>query len=847
MKKFKYLIQIFVCLVAIIAMFGNINANTTHAEDSSVIYISSLSEIDTSKDGLNKHYVLTQDAYFDQNCGSTSSLIFTGVLDGNGHTLYQNDKVGYTEPMFSSISDGAVIKNINFGGLSESGSNLSSGGCAYLADTILDSTIENVSFIDCSIRVETEQNHIGFLAAEISNSNISNIKIVNSVITYQYYSCFPDGINFNINVGFIGGKITNGSKVQNCAIENSSINFKLQHSSATSFNFGGIAGVIENATISNNIVNLRKVDDYGNVMPLITFDSDFEKAINFGGIAGIVDFDKNFIYNNVILMEQQTIYLSKMLENSNIGAIFGYMMYELYLTNIEGIITTYDLHMFGGKNSDLYQYEKTVYIPYNELNSLIFTTSQNWNDLEEYKWNYKTIWMNQSNSKLPILQCFETFSASFDADESVKTLSIEQLPKQQVVSANFSRSLDGASIVGNNIAYGEKIYLSISISSQNKYNRFFYVSGLELNGKLVYSNLTGKSQSGFENIKINNDIQQTEGIEGPEQKCVYEISNFNANNAGKYTVILGRNTFKLKVKVFDLGNEETGSVIPGKFKTNSDTNPIEEKIIDLLYGEKYIFNTSVNNTDYSDKAFWYLFDNSQKDMYLEPLKFDPTLADYNYYSNRVEFIFNESCSLFNGDNELVNLTVFDIDNYSEVTLENESVESNYELMIVYTKRVKQINIVLKFDNEEQIKSQIGKILIATSGDNIIWSADRLTWDEELGLLVAKLAFDIDSPIYYLVKLDEVDTSYVFDGWYFEMERLADVENEDYAGSFEITQYTEEPLVIYCVFKSDASNSGANLIWLWILLSVVGVAVITLIIVLIVRKRSGGSSYKKYYY
>ena len=68
-----------------------------------------------------------------------------------------------------------------------------------------------------------------------------------------------------------------------------------------------------------------------------------------------------------------------------------------------------------------------------------------------------------------------------------------------------------------------------------------------------------------------------------------------------------------------------------------------------------------------------------------------------------------------------------------------------------------------------------------------------------------------------------------------------------AGGFDISEDTEEPLTIYCVFKENSKNLGENLLWLWITLAGIGFVVLIVVIVIVTKKKRARSSYKKYYY
>ena len=461
----------------------------------------------------------------------------------------------------------------------------------------------------------------------------------------------------------------------------------------------------------------------------------------------------------------------------------------------------------------------------------------------------------ESLGKLITLQCYETFNISFNIQESLNTLSlVDAKPTGIVLTYDIKNSSgnsliespDGANSQENSVSlsYDATIHLEVNLSNENNYNKFFTITGLELNGKTIFSINEPNKDYGY-----GVSLKQT-ALQGEEQlTTTFILSGINANHAGDYNVILTRNTYYLKTSVFDVGTEETGSIIPGKFKTNSNNNPTEEDVLELRYGEQYILNTSITNTDYSDKAFWYIFKNDQSDAFQQPTIFAPTEESANQYANSFQFTFNENCELFNqGENSLA--TILNLDDYAQKT-DGEVVTSNYEIKIVYVKRVKQVKVVLMFNNEEeeQIKTQIAILAVANNSDNLEYKSDRFEWSQEEGVYYAKLPFDKGYITEYIIKIAQMEAGYEFDDWYFDfdIERLTNIDDDELAGGFDVSEDTEEPLVIYCVFKQNQKSLGANLLWLWLTLAGVGAVVLIIIMVIVAKKKRARSSYKKYYF
>lgn len=813
-------------LFALSAIFSLANVNSVFADNdtSAIIEISDLSQISSN---LSAIYRLSDN--FDATNFETISGTFTGVLDGNGHNIYGSLK----NPLFEKIGEGAKVYNISFA-----------------PQKIVVENNTSIATISYSVYEESgisEQN-IGLLAGVISGAEISQVKIsgvsisgaVEKVVTESGEAIKLHTLKNNTNLGFLAGKALYGTQIKNCVVNNSSINVTIGETISENFNFGGLVGYIGNATVSNCIIDLY-ADPNGASASKVQVISDYNKTINFGVMAGYADDSKNYLFNNVAIIDQANISISQVCENVNVGSIIGNLYYELNSTNIQGFLTTFKSEYFGKKSTNNANYILLTTIDYATLNSAVFIDSSYWYDLDTYKWNYSKVWVAEAGAKYPVLQCFRNYAVSFDAEESLKSLNLEVMP--EVENNDYTTIITGFLSVDSepdgdetatleSVEYGSTIYLMAQIATEKNYDKFFYISGLQLNGKTIYDNVSGNK-----NADISVSVHHADEN---DNVYVYKIENFNANCEGVYNILLGRNTFKLNVYVYDLGNDETGSIIPGKFKTNSETNPVQEKVLEMQYGERFILNTNVTNTDYSDKASWFVFDNSAKDVFDQPIAFEPIEENANFYASKIEFTFNESSEIFKNQNEDTK-TYFDMANYTEYAGEDDVVKSNFDLILVYNKRVKEVKIVFRYEDGEQIKENIANLLIDKK-------SDRLTWNEEEGVYYAKVAFDWGSITEYTIEIDSMDTSYEFLSWTYEIGKLAVPDDNELAGLFEVSENTEEPLVIYLELKEGTSADGGNLLWLWIVLGILGVTIVITIIIVIIKKRGGGgSSYKKYYY
>lgn len=770
--------------------------------------ISSLTEITD----LNGKYALKNDIVI-SNSHSSINGVFKGELNGCGYKIAGN----LSGPIFKEIGDGAKIFNLLIEPINNQ-------------ENFIPLTLE------ISESVDTAELNVGILAGVISGAEISQVKISNANIISKVETILEQGgeveyqhsLKNNTNLGILAGKSLYGTTVKNCVINGCTINLKIGNTVSQSFNFGGLFGFMANSSVANCIIDLHTSSPF-------TILSDTDKTINLGGISAVCDDSKNSVINNVVLLEENGIFVSQLCEVVNRGALFGVLNFELEATRLDGLLTTFSGGFIGSRIANTVNYSRLNVINYSDFTVDVFTTLDYWNDKDSV-WDYGKTWINKVGEKYPSLQCFQTYSVVFDAEECLKTLNLEVMPT--IENNDYNSVVIGKLSIGSEptedsgislgaVEYGSRLYIEASVSTNKNYSKFFHVAGLQLNGKTIYDNETGSKTDA-----MSISLVQSEESTG---SYMYIIDNFNAKCEGVYNVVLSKNTYKLNIHVYDLVNEQSGSIIPGKFTTNSETNPLSQKVIEMHYGDKFSLRTHVTNTDYSDKASWFIYNNKKEDVFGEKVEFAPVEENANFYTNKVEFTFNENSELFAVE-EGGDKTYFDVLEYSET----QDSQSNYELIIVYNKRVKQVKIAFRFEDGTEIKNKIAQILINDKHD-------RLTWNEEEGVYYANVAFDKGNITEYIISFESMDTNYQFLNWTFDLGKLITPEDNEEAGIFEISEDTEEPLTIFLELKQSTKSIGDNLIWLWVLLGVVGIGLIVLVIVIIKKRSGGGSSYKKYYY
>ena len=798
MKK-KYIIGFLLILIlscfALTSFLYSKNSVYAEGEDSSITVkvqeITSLAQID-KEDG---NYILKNDCEL-----ASRPISFKGTLDGNGHSIIKLSEGGtvvedeVTAPLFQSLA-GATIKNLN---------------------------IQKITLkLDKSGAYANE--NVGILSGSAVGASISNVKIDDCKIIKSY-------VNADSNFGFLCGKMSTQSSVKNCIINNCSYQIGIDETISTKFNLGMLIGQAEDVVLSNNIINLynNSNDTYKN----ITFSTASEKDLYFGGLVGELLSSNEFrIYNNVVIMSLGNFNVDSLI-NLYCGSLIGKMHNVLNGPYIRGLLTTYQQE-FGFCDNDNYVLDKVTFLDdYDALSIDYFKSNNYWHNASLYDWDFEKIWFSRLGSKLPELQILTSYTASFNPSESDASLDVEILPAHPVVYGVIQTSNNNpnySSEITNikEISYESSIYISVKVSDENHYNKFFKITALLLNGRIIYDNQTKQFANGF-------DITE---LESGENVYLYEIKNFNANMVGEFTVSVATIPYEIDVAVYNVGTVDN-AVYPGGVKSNTNSNLLTNSKITMEYGDRISLTSIATNKDYSDVTHWYLFNANSKDAHGEIVEFNLLLANENYKNNRITWNFTENCELFENND---NATVYNLDLFGGED------EPQYQFVVLFEKSVKEIEIAFKYENDEKIESKVATITIDGK-------TDRIVWDEEKLCYIAKIGYSQETE--HIIKILSMSAEYEFDSWRYELGRLV-VGEDNFSGIFELPASLEEDddteaLRIYCVFKEDTKDLGIDLLWLWITLAGVGFIAVVIGIVIIIRRRGGGSVGKKdnkrrYYY
>lgn len=320
--------------------------------------------------GAGLHFIQTGDISWANDEANTgeglASASFAGVYDGDGYTLSDLTINGKSNSgLFTTLTNGAVIKNLSFSDLSFSNGS-SMGAIAGNAEYTT-----SISGINLSGNLSGIENIGGLIGAANGNISISNsvigasvtgMKNIGGAIGYVHSRCHADIRNLSVTSSFrVGSENASASNdAENAGgiigyVENSSFEIsdsEIIHTSSYADNTivisannsgGGLVGRINglynsSAILSTRVISPLKVNDFGggfignaqigNTLRIADCQSCIisKQGNHIGGIIGSLECsDKNqMVYenNDVVASDNSDIHIGG---DDNVGGIFGYI------------------------------------------------------------------------------------------------------------------------------------------------------------------------------------------------------------------------------------------------------------------------------------------------------------------------------------------------------------------------------------------------------------------------------------------------------------------------------------------------------------------------------------------
>ncbi|MDE6485616.1 MAG: hypothetical protein K2L14_09530 [Duncaniella sp.] len=273
------------------------------------------------KNNLAAHYLVADDIDFDGTTLEGFSGIFTGSLDGAGHTLSNFTLSG--SPVFSTVgqvdADKAVIKNLTFSHVTVD------NAPAVLAGSVYTTSIENVYVYDLNANITGDMEFGGLVNGARFSTEIKGCAVMGTINAPE--AAGVGGVayllsNSAIEASVFDGEITAGSEaggiVAEIADDKSTVtDCHVKASITAKHTIGGIAatsgrGLISDCLVEGAITATEAHNAYS------YYNDGFVKEINTGGIVGSLqrptaDFETGetnagvAVTKNVVALESITI------------------------------------------------------------------------------------------------------------------------------------------------------------------------------------------------------------------------------------------------------------------------------------------------------------------------------------------------------------------------------------------------------------------------------------------------------------------------------------------------------------------------------------------------------------
>ncbi len=558
MKKFCK----FFCLIFVFALCFTPSALKVANADDDFITITDADALVQIDQNPNANYRLENDINLNGE-QFTSIQNFTGIFDGNGHTISnfvvsaQNGNVGF----FSSTS-GARIQNVQF----------------------QDFTVQVESTTD------SYTSKIGVVVGLAQNTFFMNVSVVSSNISVS-----TNSIQY---IGGLVGHAQNGSRLQNISVQ---CNITTTSTDKVKY-IGGVVGYFDNSQAFDIIINAG-------------FTPNISQNTYQGGAFGNISGNKSEIKNIVINATG---------ELTSVYGIAGIISYPNDVPSngaINFIYTTIEGDYFSNISilSDAYTQGSIAFnvldiiaqiVPARNLMIRSFYTTTTFDG--RYAWDFNDIWQIEETITLPYLQHFSSFTYEIDEERSFSSMT--QIP-----------SVDAITILPftNTFTYGSSIVISGYINTTQQMNMFFEIAGLRQDNDEIFSNHSivdiiqnedAEIQEIDENTTTytlnNNTITQTQGIVNNNSGTwyrlnssnirwgvyesngsivnVYEINNCTAQNSATYSFIIDVVDYNLLI--------QTEDVVQGLVARGTLQNLQQEYVQDTIsYGETLRYVASPNN------------------------------------------------------------------------------------------------------------------------------------------------------------------------------------------------------------------------------------------------------------
>ena len=585
-------------------IINNVDAEIT--ESTADISISTPSELENFIEGYfrdpasnsNKTVLLTADIdmsnnIIDSSVIGTEAYAFTGVFDGNGHTIsnlnidFSNTAKDYVVPSYLGlfgVTNGATIFDLKISGVT----NITvSNSPNILAVGTLVGKAQNTTIENCDINATL--NYVDNKNQEGVNEENKGIKTINAG-------------------GYVGELVD--STIKNSLYRpdsrNGASSFSLSSIFKRDAKIGGVAGVVQNSTIMFMVSAPR--------LSVEIASESFSGSTYIGGIFGTISQGNSKVINCVV---EPTITINNNYNKTIYsGAIGGYISLPApYENNISYAYYNSSLMAFGdttnyNANNNVTSVSDTI-ISHKD-GARDYFESKKWNGLYGDHWDFANTFIIQDNNI--DLQAFQgdfairVTTSSVSVDDNIIIL----LNSDGTVPPNSNNELEFTS--GYNDTVQIKFKFNANVNA--KIGKYYSLSSLTLRSgetKTVASFLEGDNGYRLDTMDDYDRISMSTINDEEETIYTITISGVTNNYTGLYQLNIVANKFvgKFEYRLFD--KDETTEIDEGVQtecyvynKTGGNQTSRSYTIDDMTYNNSYTIATNANTRSIYEFRGWYL-------------------------------------------------------------------------------------------------------------------------------------------------------------------------------------------------------------------------------------------------
>ena len=585
-------------------IINNVDAEIT--KSSTVVTIETPEDLQAFINGYSENasdctVLLTKDIvmsdYSVEKTIGTSEIPFTGIFDGNGHTIsnlnidFSNTAKDYVVPSYLGlfgVTNGATIFDLKISGVT----NITvSNSPNILAVGTLVGKAQNTTIENCDINATL--NYVDNKNQEGVNEENKGIKTINAG-------------------GYVGELVD--STIKNSLYRpdsrNGASNFSLSSIFKRDAKIGGVAGVVQNSTIMFMVSAPR--------LSVEIASESFSGSTYIGGIFGTISQGNSKVINCVV---EPTITINNNYNKTIYsGAIGGYISLPApYENNISYVYYNSSLMAFGdttnyNANNNVTSVSDTIIS--HKAGARDYFESKKWNGLYGDHWDFANTFIIQDNNI--DLQAFQgdfairVTTSSVSVDDNIIILLDTNEAGELVPATNNELELTSS---GYNDTVQIKFKFNANVNA--KIGKYYSLSSLTLRSgetKTVASFLEGDNGYRLDTMDDYDRISMSTINDEEETIYTITISGVTNNYTGLYQLNIVANKFVGKFEYRLFAKDETTEIDEGVVqtecyvynKTGGNQTSRSYTIDDMTYNNSYTIATRADSRSIYEFRGWYL-------------------------------------------------------------------------------------------------------------------------------------------------------------------------------------------------------------------------------------------------